>query len=84
MHGGIGKSNGLFHRLRPPTPCPPAATLSAAARAWGLPARPAPAAGQHWIPPAGRRLAAQRTDRRGGWGRAACTAGAARGEGARG
>ena len=33
---GIGKSNGLFHRLRPPTPCPPA---PAGAHAWGRPAR---------------------------------------------
>src|SRR4030095_7558638 len=41
-------------------------------------------AGQRGIPPAGRRLAPQRTDRTGGWGRAACTAGAARGEAARG
>ena len=55
------------------------ATLPAAARAWGRPARPAPAAGQRWMPPAGRRLAPPRTDRTGGWGRAACTAGAARG-----
>ena len=82
--GGIGKSNGLFHRPRPPTPCHPAAILPAAARAWGRPARPAPAAGQRWMPPAGRRLAPQRTDRMGGWGRAACTAGAARGEAAGG
>ena len=81
---GIGKSNGLFHRPRPPTPCHPAATLPADARAWGRPARPAPAAGQRWMPPAGRRLAPQRTDRTGGWGRAACTAGAARGEAAGG
>ena len=36
------------------------------------------------MPPAGRRLAPQRTDRTGGWGRAACTAGAARGEAAGG
>jgi hypothetical protein len=36
------------------------------------------------MPPAGRRLAPQRTDRTGGWGQAACTAGAARGEAARG
>jgi hypothetical protein len=61
---GIGKSNGLFHRLRPPTPCHPAATLPADARAWGRPARPAPAAGQRWMPPAGRRLAAHGQD---GW-----------------
>jgi hypothetical protein len=81
---GIGKSNGLFHRPRPPTPCHPAAILPAAARAWGRPARPAPAAGQRWIPPAGRRLAPQRTDRMGDWGRAACTAGAARGAAAGG
>jgi hypothetical protein len=80
----IGKSNGLFHRLCLPTPCHPAAILPAAARAWGRPARPAPAAGQRWMPPAGRRLAPQRTDRMGGWGRAAGTAGAARGEAARG
>ena len=66
---GIGKSNGLFHRLRPPTPCHPAATLPAAARAWGRPARPAPAACR-------RQPALART---GGWGRAACTAGTARG-----
>ena len=82
--GGIGKSNGLFHRPRPPTPCHPAAILPAAARAWGRPARPAPAAGQRRMPPAGRRLAPQRTDRMGGWGRAACTAGAARGKAAGG
>jgi hypothetical protein len=63
---------------------PPHATLPADARAWGRPARPAPAAGQRWMPPAGRRLAPQRTDRTGGWGRAAGTAGAARGEAARG
>ena len=81
---GIGKSNGLFHRPRLPTPCHPAAILPADAHAWGRPARPAPAAGQRWIPPAGRRLAPQRTDRMGGWGRAACTAGAARGAAARG
>ena len=36
------------------------------------------------IPPAGRRFAPQRTDRRGGWGRAAGTAGAARGAAAGG
>jgi len=62
---GIGKSNGLVHRLRPPTPCHPAAILPAAARAWGRPARPAPAAGQHWIR---RRQAAgaQRSARTGG------------------
>src|SRR4030095_9897477 len=45
---GIGKSNGLCHRLRPPTPCHPAATLPADARVWGRPARPAPAAGPGW------------------------------------
>ena len=27
---------------------------------------------QRWMPAAGRRLAPQRTDRTGGWGRAAC------------
>jgi len=81
ISGGIGKSNGLFHRLRPPTPCHPAATLPAAARAGGRPARPTPADGQRWRPPAGRRRAPPRTDRTGGWGRAAGTAGAARGDG---
>jgi hypothetical protein len=40
---GIGKSNGLFYRPRPPTPGHPAAILPAAARAWGRPVRPAPA-----------------------------------------
>jgi hypothetical protein len=67
----IGKSNGLFHRPRPPTPCHPA---PADARPWGRPARPAlpalahalpercprhpaPAAGQRWRPHAGRRPA---------------------------
>jgi hypothetical protein len=76
---GIGKSNGLFHRPPPPTPGHPAAILPADARAWGRPARPAPVAGPRGMPPAGRRLAPQRTDRMGGRGWAACTAGAARG-----
>jgi len=73
----------IIKRPLPPTvsahSCHPAAILPADARAWGQPARLAPAAGQRWMPPAGRRLALQRTDRTGGWGRAACTAGAARG-----
>ena len=54
-----------------PARCCPRLGSTRTPRASGWPAR---------IPPAGRRLAPQRTDRRGGWGRAACTAGAARGE----
>ena len=46
---GDRKSNGLFHRLRPP---PHAPLLPP------CPLMPAPAAGQRWMPPAGRRLAA--------------------------
>jgi hypothetical protein len=74
----------IIKRPRPPTPCHPAAILPADARARGRPTRLAPAAGPRWMPLAGRRLALQRTDRMGGWGRAACTAGAARGEAAGG
>jgi hypothetical protein len=60
----IGKSNGLFHRPRPPTPCHPA---PAGARAWRRPAPLAPptlastppgrarGAPRHRVPPPRRR-----------------------------
>ena len=75
----IGKSNGLFHRPRPPTPCH---STPAGARAWRRPAPLAPPTlastppGRAQAPRAtGRHPAPQDTDRTGGWGRAACAPG---------